>query len=149
MLVQDKEVLILESSIVEYPVKIGSFVYVKQGQVVRKGEKIADFDPYNEVFISEHDGIVGFAMEKGESEEQKNKSILVIYNDKNKELERFVLVNGTALADYPRVKRSSAAILSREGLSPREGQETSSAVCRESRNCSNRGSLKTLPLSPR
>ncbi len=98
VVIKDKDVYILESSINEYPVKIGSFIYVKQGQVVKKGEKIADFDPYNEVFISEHDGIVGFAMEKSGEEEEKNKNILVIYSDKKKELERFVLVHGTALA---------------------------------------------------
>ncbi len=98
VLVEDKQIFILESSVNEYPIKIGSFIYVKQGQVVKKGEKIADFDPYNEVFISEHDGIVGFAMDQADGGEEKNKNILVIYNEKNKELERFVLVHGTSLA---------------------------------------------------
>jgi DNA-directed RNA polymerase subunit beta' len=98
VLVKDKEIYILESSINEYPIKIGSFIYVREGQIVKKGEKIADFDPYNEVFISEHDGIVGFALETTDSGEEKNKSILVIYNEKRKELERFVLVHGTSLA---------------------------------------------------
>ena len=123
VLVQEKDVLILESSIVEYPVKIGSFVYVRQGQVVKKGEKIADFDPYNEVFISEHDGIVGFALEKGENEEQKNKNILVIYNEKNKELERFVLVHGTALAVPEGEKVQRGDIVARRPVAKRRTRD--------------------------
>jgi len=106
--IKNKCVYILESSINDYPLKIGSFVYVKEGQVVKKGEKIADFDPYNEVFITEHDGIVGYAIEKIGEEEEKNKNILVIYSEKqNKELERFVLVPGTTLTvpEGEKVKR--------------------------------------------
>ncbi len=97
VVVDKDEIYILESSINEYPVRIGAFVYVKQGQLIKKGEKIADYDPYNEVFISEHEGVVGFALESLDGNEEKNKNILVIYDDEGKELERFVLVHGTSL----------------------------------------------------
>jgi DNA-directed RNA polymerase subunit beta' len=95
--VEKDDVYILESNLNEYPIRIGALVYVKQDEVVKKGERIADFDPYNEVFISEHEGVVGFAMEKVGDSQEKNKNILVVYDNKNEELERFVLVHGTSL----------------------------------------------------
>ncbi len=117
------DVYILEGSINDYPVRIGSFVYVKQGQVVKKGEKIADFDPYNEVFISEHEGYVGFAVENQDGNEEKNKNILVIYNENKEELERFVLVHGTSLVVPEGGKVTPGDIVARRPVAKRRTKD--------------------------
>jgi len=98
VVVKDRSVLVLEGNIYEYQLKIGSILFVKEGDIVKKGEVIAEFDPYNEVLISEYEGILGYAVEVVDGIEEKNKNILVIYDEEGKELDRFVLVPGTNLA---------------------------------------------------
>jgi len=98
VVVKDRSVLVLEGNIYEYQLKIGSILFVKEDDIVKKGEVIAEFDPYNEVLISEYEGILGYAVEVVDGIEEKNKNILVIYDEEGKELDRFVLVPGTNLA---------------------------------------------------
>ena len=98
VVVKDRSVLVLEGNIYEYQLKIGSILFVKEDDIVKKGEVIAEFDPYNEVIISEYEGILGYAVEVVDGIEEKNKNILVIYDEEGKELDRFVLVPGTNLA---------------------------------------------------
>jgi DNA-directed RNA polymerase subunit beta' len=98
VVVKDRSVLVLEGNIYEYQLKIGSILFVKEGDIVKKGKVIAEFDPYNEVLISEYEGILGYAVEVVDGIEEKNKNILVIYDEEGKELDRFVLVPGTNLA---------------------------------------------------
>jgi DNA-directed RNA polymerase subunit beta' len=44
----------------------GANLYVKEGQTVKKGEKICDWDPFNAVIISEYAGIIRFeSIEEG------------------------------------------------------------------------------------
>jgi len=88
----------LEAGLYEYSVRVGSTLYVHKDDIVKKGEALIEFDPYNELFISEYDGVLDYAVEFDGEKEEKNKSILVINSHEGEELERFVLVPGTTLS---------------------------------------------------
>ena len=48
--------LVIESTSI--PVKVGSQLKVKEGQLVKKGELLAVFDPYNDLIVTGEDGVV-------------------------------------------------------------------------------------------
>ncbi len=68
----------------------GSILFTKPGSVVKKGDIICDWDPYNSVIITEEDGIVQFdAVEEGitfrtEMDEQTGFSEKVVIETKDK-----------------------------------------------------------------
>jgi DNA-directed RNA polymerase subunit beta' len=68
----------------------GATLFVKPGQVVKKGDKICEWDPYNSVIITEEDGTIQFdAVEEGitfktELDEQTGFSEKVIIETKDK-----------------------------------------------------------------
>ena len=68
----------------------GSYLYVKDGQKITKGEKVCGWDPYNAVIISEYGGKVEFeAVEEGitfreESDEQTGHKEKVIIDSRDK-----------------------------------------------------------------
>jgi DNA-directed RNA polymerase subunit beta' len=121
--IYDESVLILENNINDYSVRVGSTFHVNKDKLVRKGNVIADFDPYNEVFITEHDGILSYAREKVDGNEEKNKNLLVILSDQGEELERFVIVHGTVLAfpEGSNVKRGD--IIARRPMAKRRTRD--------------------------
>ena len=73
-------------------VPYGSFLKVKEGQKVTKGEEMVYWDPYNAVILSEFDGVVHFdAIEEGitfreESDDQTGhkEKVIIETKDKNK-----------------------------------------------------------------
>ena len=68
----------------------GSAIYVKDGQKVKKGDKICEWDPFNAVIISEFSGVASFdSIEEGitfrsERDDQTGHSEMVIIESKNK-----------------------------------------------------------------
>ena len=55
--IQDNKFLILVDSN-SIPVKVGTILKVKEGSIIKKGEVIASFDPYNDVIITDQNGTV-------------------------------------------------------------------------------------------
>lgn len=123
VVVKEDKVLILENTIYEYQLRIGSILFVNNGDIVPKGEKIAEFDPYNEVLVSEYSGILGYAVENVDGIEEKNKNILVIYSDDGKELDRFVLVPGTNLAFKEGDRVNPGDIIARRPIAKRRTRD--------------------------
>ncbi len=121
--VKDKSILVMESNLYEYSLKIGSVLFVKNGDFVKRGEKIAEFDPYNEILVSEYSGTIGFAVEKVDGIEEKNKNILVIYSDDGKELDRFVLVPGTTLLFEEGSKVKPGDVIARRPIAKRRTKD--------------------------
>ena len=68
----------------------GSTLYVKDGQKLKKGDKICEWDPFNAVIISEFSGVAHFdSIEEGitfrsERDDQTGHSEMVIIESKNK-----------------------------------------------------------------
>jgi DNA-directed RNA polymerase subunit beta' len=85
-LIDPKTNKVLASHYINY----GSKLYVEDGQVLTKGDKISDWDPFNAVIISEFAGIVKFdSVEEGvtfrtERDDQTGYSEMVIIESKNK-----------------------------------------------------------------
>ena len=71
-------------------INYGSTIYVKEGQEVKRGDKISDWDPFNAVIVSDYTGIVHFdSIEEGvtyrlERDDQTGFSEKVIIESKNK-----------------------------------------------------------------
>jgi len=123
IVIKDNIVYILESTVYEYPLKVGSYVYYKTGDIAKKGSIISEFDPYNEVLVSEHDGILDFVTEVIDGVEEKNKNILIIKDDEGKEIERFVLVQGTKLEVSEGSRVSKGDIIARRPVAKRKTKD--------------------------
>ncbi|HEX8548612.1 MAG TPA: DNA-directed RNA polymerase subunit beta' [Cytophagaceae bacterium] len=86
---------VLNSNHVPY----GAFLKVKEGQLVKKGEEICNWDPYNAVILSEFDGTIEFeAIEEGitfreESDEQTGHREKVIVDTKDKTKNPAIIVH--------------------------------------------------------
>lgn len=80
-------------------VPYGAFLKVKEGQKVKKGEELCNWDPYNAVILSEFDGKIQFdAIEEGitfreESDEQTGHREKVIVDTKDKSKNPAIIVN--------------------------------------------------------
>jgi DNA-directed RNA polymerase subunit beta' len=80
-------------------VPYGSFLKVKDGQKVKKGDDICFWDPYNAVILSEFDGVVAYdALEEGitfreESDEQTGHREKVIIETKDKTKNPAIVIN--------------------------------------------------------
>ncbi len=92
----DSEKRVLISNNVPY----GSFLRVKDGQKVEKGEELCYWDPYNAVILSEFDGEIGYeAIIEGitfkeESDEQTGHREKVITDTRDKTKNPAIIVNG-------------------------------------------------------
>jgi DNA-directed RNA polymerase subunit beta' len=88
------EIRIIEPStnkiLINNHIPYGAFLKVKEGQAVKKGEELCNWDPYNAVILSEFDGRIQFdAIEEGitfreESDEQTGHREKVIVDTKDK-----------------------------------------------------------------
>jgi DNA-directed RNA polymerase subunit beta' len=87
----------------------GSFLYVKPGNKVKKGELICDWDPYNAVIVSEFGGLVEFEhIEEGityreESDEQTGfkEKVIIESRDKTKSpMIKVITKSGEILKSY-------------------------------------------------
>ncbi len=73
-----------------HPIPYGSKLYVKNGEDIRKGTKICEWDPFNGVIITEFDGIIEFEnlidgiTYREESDEQTGYSEKVIIETRDK-----------------------------------------------------------------
>ncbi|HEY8400730.1 MAG TPA: DNA-directed RNA polymerase subunit beta', partial [Cytophagaceae bacterium] len=82
-------------------VPYGSFLRVKEGQKVSKGDDLCYWDPYNAVILSEFDGTISFeSIEEGitfreESDEQTGHREKVIVDTKDKSKNPAIVVNPT------------------------------------------------------
>ncbi len=87
-IIDEKTGVVLTTDNIPY----GSYVYVKNGQKINKGDKICEWDPYNAVIVSEIDGKVEFEnLEAGvtykeESDEQTGftEKVITEIRDKKK-----------------------------------------------------------------
>ena len=79
------------------PVKIGSILNVKEGQIIKKNNVIASFDPYNDVLIANKSGSVNFEdVEEGKNLKQDEEGNLRIIEYKRERLNpRIRLVDDT------------------------------------------------------
>ncbi len=95
-IVDPKSKQVLISNHVPY----GSFITVKEGDKVKKGDKMCFWDPYNAVLLSEFDGKVEFEAVienvtfKEESDEQTGHREKVIIDTKDKTKNPSIIING-------------------------------------------------------
>jgi len=93
--VDTKKKQVLISNHVPY----GSFLHVKEGQKVKKGDELVNWDPYNAVILSEFDGQIEFESiiegitYKEESDEQTGHREKVITDTKDKTKNPVVKIN--------------------------------------------------------
>lgn len=90
--------LALESQKYNYPVRVGSKLLVSAESIVKRGTALVEFDPYNELYVCEFDGIIRFAEKEVDGQIEKDKSLLLVVDQEGNELERFMLITGVALA---------------------------------------------------
>ena len=101
-IIQDGTGQVLISSNVPY----GAYLRVKDGQVVKKGDELCAWDPFNAVILSENDGTVSFeAIEEGitfkeEFDEQTGFKEKVITESRDKTKNPAIVVKGTESKDY-------------------------------------------------
>ena len=88
-----------ERTLISNHAPYGAFIKVKEGQKVKKGEELCNWDPYNAVILSEFDGKVDFdAIVEGvtfreESDEQTGHREKVIVDTKDKTKNPAIIVN--------------------------------------------------------
>ncbi len=90
--------LALESQRYPYPVRVGSTLLVEAGMKIERSTSIVEFDPYNELYVCEHDGTIKYLEKEVDGEIEKDKSILLVVDNGGNELERFMIISGVALA---------------------------------------------------
>lgn len=84
----------------------GSFLLVKDGQKVEKGDEFCNWDPYNAVILSELDGEVEFesiiegVTFKEESDEQTGHREKVITDTRDKTKNPAIIINGKSTKSY-------------------------------------------------
>ncbi len=93
-----KNLLALEAQRYSYPIRVGSNLLSKTGDLITKGAPITEFDPYNELYVCEFDGIVKYLEVEVDGNMEKDKSILLIVDEEDVELERFMIIAGVSLA---------------------------------------------------
>ena len=71
-------------------IQYGSYLFVKEGQEIQRGDKICEWDPFNAVIVSEHAGIVRYnQLEEGvnyrmERDDQTGFAEKIVIESKNK-----------------------------------------------------------------
>ncbi len=93
-----KSLLALESQKYTYPIRVGSVLLVEAGMQISRSTSLVEFDPYNELYICEHDGIVKYLEKETDGEIEKDKSVLLVVDKDGNELERFMIIAGVSLA---------------------------------------------------
>ena len=87
-LIEEKTGITLSNNIIPY----GSYIYVENGQKIKKNDVVCKWDPYNGVIISEHTGVIEYEnIEQGvtfqvEIDEQTGFQEKVISETRNKKL---------------------------------------------------------------
>jgi DNA-directed RNA polymerase subunit beta' len=88
-----------KKTLISNHVPYGAYLRVKEGQEVKKGDVICEWDPYNAVILSELDGVVQFdAIEEGitykeEADEQTGFREMVIIETRDKTRNPAIMVN--------------------------------------------------------
>lgn len=129
-IVEEKTNNVLANNHVPY----GAFLLVKEGDKVEKGDELCNWDPYNAVILSEYDGVIGFdSIEEAityreEYDEQtghrekvivdtkdktKNPAIVILSNNKDKELKSYNIPVGARLAVDQGTKIKAGHILAK------------------------------------
>ncbi len=129
-IVEEKTNKVLANNHVPY----GAFLLVKEGDKVEKGDELCNWDPYNAVILSEYDGVIGFdSIEEAityreEYDEQtghrekvivdtkdktKNPAIVILSNNKDKELKSYNIPVGARLAVDQGTKIKAGHILAK------------------------------------
>ncbi|MGL5956753.1 MAG: DNA-directed RNA polymerase subunit beta', partial [Brevinema sp.] len=90
--------LALESQRYTYPIRVGSTLLVEGGMQIARSTSIVEFDPYNELYVCEYDGIIKYLEHEVDGEIEKDKSILLVTDKEGNELERFMIIAGVSLA---------------------------------------------------
>ena len=81
-----KTARVFSNSYIQY----GSYLFVTEGQEVQRNDKIAEWDPFNAVIVTEHDGIVRYnSLEEGtnfrmERDDQTGFAEKIVIESKNK-----------------------------------------------------------------
>ncbi|MGL4563317.1 MAG: DNA-directed RNA polymerase subunit beta' [Brevinema sp.] len=94
----DDQLLALESQRYSYPVRVGSHLKISSNIIIPRSTTMVEFDPYNELYICEFNGRVCYAEKEVDGELEKDKSILLVIDDNDQELERFMIIAGVSLA---------------------------------------------------
>ena len=76
------QVYVIESDVHEYTIKMGTLLYILKGQIVKKNEVLAEFDSYNDHFLSEYNSFLGYAYDLVGDNLEKNRNSFVFYNVK-------------------------------------------------------------------
>ncbi|MCC7504511.1 MAG: DNA-directed RNA polymerase subunit beta' [Saprospiraceae bacterium] len=105
-IVDPKTNRIFANSYIQY----GSYIFVKDGQEVNKGDKICEWDPFNAVIVSEFDGVARYnSLEEGvnyrmERDDQTGFAEKVVIESKNKRKIPFITIvnakTGEELKNY-------------------------------------------------
>ncbi|MGL5722654.1 MAG: DNA-directed RNA polymerase subunit beta' [Brevinema sp.] len=95
---EGENLLALETQRYSYPIRVGATISINKESIVPKGTALVEFDPYNELYICEREGMIKFAEKEVDGEMEKDKSLLLVVDESGAELERFMLVAGVALA---------------------------------------------------
>ncbi len=112
-------------------IQYGSYIFVKDGQEVNKGDKICEWDPFNAVIVSEFDGVARYnSLEEGvnyrmERDDQTGFAEKVVIESKNKrKIPSITIVNaktGEELKNYS--LPIGAYITVEDGDSVKSGQQ--------------------------
>ncbi|MBL7804854.1 MAG: DNA-directed RNA polymerase subunit beta' [Saprospiraceae bacterium] len=105
-IVDPKTNRIFANSYIQY----GSYIFVKDGQEINKGDKICEWDPFNAVIVSEFDGVARYnSLEEGvnyrmERDDQTGFAEKVVIESKNKRKIPFITIvnakTGEELKNY-------------------------------------------------
>jgi DNA-directed RNA polymerase subunit beta' len=115
--------LALESQRYTYPIRVGSTLLVESGIMITRGTSIVEFDPYNELYICEFEGIVKYFEKEVDGVMEKDKSILLITDDEGVELERFMIIAGVSLAVEEGARVKPGATVARRPMAKRRTKD--------------------------
>ncbi len=121
--VKEDAVHVCEANTYEYNLKIGSFIFYKVGDVVLRGNEIATFDPYNDLYIAEKGGRVMYAVEVVDGVETKNKHMIILVNDAGETVEHFTVMAGTQLAVEEGAEVKAGDVVARRPLAKRRTKD--------------------------
>lgn len=101
VVISRKSKLLLKSSdniIDEVVVEPGTKILMQDGDTIKKGDIIAQRDPYNSYFISENDANVGYKLEvHTDGRREIFKNTVIVFDNEGVELQRFILPPRTSV----------------------------------------------------
>ena len=98
----------------KYPVSYGTTLFVKEGEQIKEGQKLAEWDPYNTPFIAETDGFVKFEdIENGitvreEVDTQTGLSKTVVISSRDPKKTPKILITDAARKKAKKIDRGEA-----------------------------------------